>query len=561
MKNLLTSLRASNETYNSMKHSARAIIRRAEIPLLAVIVLYKAATNLLFVPLMQQLWSLTLRFAPMHYLSNNNASDIFSSPAIILCITLIAILTAFWALYEFSVLLHGLDLARKGETIRLPALLRTSLADIRHAFLPQNWLVLVYSAVLIPFTNFFLAYNYITQLAVPEYIIGVIQANSRYYLLYLAAGAALLFLCVSWVLVLPLFVLERKSLWQSVKESFCCIRRRVFRAFLLLLRWNLSVVLRSLLLTAAVAVPLYGIIIAVGLQSTQAMFALSRAALAIEMPFFQFLIDCAITMAQCTILVMLHCRLRESLPSEPEPVQSGKHHRSTGRLLLGASVAGATLLTFALAFCYLALPRDDELLSMLGGVAPVVTAHRGYSAAAPENTLPAFQLAIDQGCEWAELFNNRHVKNRGISGDRSGWLLDRLDPIVGGHPKKLFLMIGVNDLAAGVSPDEIVANVARLIDRFQSESRWTKIYVQSILPVNGESFAKFRNHYEHGRQIVPLNKRLEALCDEKEVTYLDVWGALADHEGRLDKRYTNDGLHLTGEGYVVWRDAIKQHVK
>ena len=280
MKNLLTSLRASNETYNSMKHSARAIIRRAEIPLLAVIVLYKAATNLLFVPLMQQLWSLTLRFAPMHYLSNNNASDIFSSPAIILCITLIAILTAFWALYEFSVLLHGLDLARKGETIRLPALLRTSLADIRHAFLPQNWLVLVYSAVLIPFTNFFLACNYITQLAVPEYIIGVIRANSRYYLLYLAAGAALLFLCVSWVLVLPLFVLERKSLWQSVKESFCCIRRRVFRAFLLLLRWNLSVVLRSLLLTAAVAVPLYGIIIAVGLQSTQAMFALSRAALA-----------------------------------------------------------------------------------------------------------------------------------------------------------------------------------------------------------------------------------------------------------------------------------------
>lgn len=83
--------------------------------------------------------------------------------------------------------------------------------------------------------------------------------------------------------------------------------------FSLLLRWNLSVVLRSLLLTAAVAVPLYGIIIAVGLQSTQAMFALSRAALAIEMPFFQFLIDCAITMAQCTILAMLHCRLRESL--------------------------------------------------------------------------------------------------------------------------------------------------------------------------------------------------------------------------------------------------------
>ncbi|OUN58621.1 GDSL-type esterase/lipase family protein [Alistipes sp. An66] len=169
--------------------------------------------------------------------------------------------------------------------------------------------------------------------------------------------------------------------------------------------------------------------------------------------------------------------------------------------------------------------------------------------------------SITDGCEWAELFQNRHVKNRGISGDRTAWLLDRLDSIIAAHPKKLFLMIGTNDLAAGISPEEIVRNVARLIDRFQTESKWTKIYVQSILPVNGKDFSKYRGHYEHAHLIVPTNKRLEALCDEKGVQYLDVWGALADHEGKLDKRYTNDGLHLMGPGYLVWRDAIKIHVK
>ena len=62
--------------------------------------------------------------------------------------------------------------------------------------------------------------------------------------------------------------------------------------------------------------------------------------------------------------------------------------------------------------------------------------------------------SITDGCEWAELFDNRHVKNRGISGDRSGWMLERLDPIVKGRPKKLFLMIGTNDLAAGIAPRE-----------------------------------------------------------------------------------------------------------
>ena len=120
--------------------------------------------------------------------------------------------------------------------------------------------------------------------------------------------------------------------------------------------------------------------------------------------------------------------------------------------------------------------------------------------------------SITDGCEWAELFNNRHIKNRGISGDRSGWLLERLDPIIEGHPKKLFLMIGINDLISGASPDEVLANIGRLIDRFQAESRWTKIYVQSILPVNGD-LPGYERRKACAPLIVPTNKRLEALCD------------------------------------------------
>ena len=45
------------------------------------------------------------------------------------------------------------------------------------------------------------------------------------------------------------------------------------------------------------------------------------------------------------------------------------------------------------------------------------------------------------------------------------------------------------------------------------------------------------------------------------MTYIDVWTALADGEGLLDKLYTNDGVHLVGEGYLVWRDVLKPYVK
>ena len=171
--------------------------------------------------------------------------------------------------------------------------------------------------------------------------------------------------------------------------------------------------------------------------------------------------------------------------------------------------------------------------------------------------------SITDGGEWAELFNNRHVKNRGISADRSGWLLDRLDPIINGHPKKLFLMIGTNDLAVGIAPEEVAANVEKLLDRFAEESPWTKIYVQSILPVNGvDTKAKPKNHWKKGAEIIETNKLLETLCEgRKNVMYVDVYSALVDEKGMLDKQYTNDGLHLMGEGYIVWRDAVLPYVK
>lgn len=140
-------------------------------------------------------------------------------------------------------------------------------------------------------------------------------------------------------------------------------------------------------------------------------------------------------------------------------------------------------------------------------------------------------------------------------------MLGRLDPIIEGHPKRLFLMIGINDLAGGATPEEVVANIARIIDRFRAESRWTRIFIQSILPVNGRDFDAYKSHYAHADRIVPTNELLQALCAERGITYIDVWSAMADEEGLLDKRYTNDGLHLLGEGYLVWRDVLKPYVK
>ena len=45
------------------------------------------------------------------------------------------------------------------------------------------------------------------------------------------------------------------------------------------------------------------------------------------------------------------------------------------------------------------------------------------------------------------------------------------------------------------------------------------------------------------------------------MTWIDLYKLFDDGTGHLKREYTNDGLHLMGPAYLVWRDAIKPYVK
>lgn len=167
--------------------------------------------------------------------------------------------------------------------------------------------------------------------------------------------------------------------------------------------------------------------------------------------------------------------------------------------------------------------------------------------------------SITAGCPWGELFNNIKVKNRGISGDVTDAILFRLDEVTESHPSKIFLMIGVNDLSFGKSKKYILKNYQKIIDRVINESPETKIYIQSILPVNAE-FNYFENHTNKTDSILCLNKSLQLIAKDQGHTYIDLFTYFADEDLKLKSEYTFDGLHLTGKGYLRWKELIEKYV-
>lgn len=168
--------------------------------------------------------------------------------------------------------------------------------------------------------------------------------------------------------------------------------------------------------------------------------------------------------------------------------------------------------------------------------------------------------SLTDGGEFNELLGNRHIKNRGIVGDIVQGLIDRIDPIIKGQPKKLFILTGVNDISHDVSADSIARAMEKLIVMVKQGSPRTKIYLQSLLPFNNDvrewKLLKGREHV-----VVEANALLEQVAQRQEVTWINLYPLFVDDQGRLRADLTNDGLHLMGKGYLIWRDALRPYVK
>jgi hexosaminidase len=163
--------------------------------------------------------------------------------------------------------------------------------------------------------------------------------------------------------------------------------------------------------------------------------------------------------------------------------------------------------------------------------------------------------SITDGAEWSELFNDLKIKNRGISGDVSTGVLHRLKEEAQRKPEKIFLLIGINDQGRNMSPDSLVKNILIIASYLKQETPSTQLFVQSILPVN-DIFRKFAGHTRKGTEIKQVNGLLQQQADKYSYSFIDMHTPFSDQHGKLKTAFTNDGLHLTGKGYLLWKHLI-----
>jgi len=169
-----------------------------------------------------------------------------------------------------------------------------------------------------------------------------------------------------------------------------------------------------------------------------------------------------------------------------------------------------------------------------------------------------FGNSITERGPWQELIGRKYkVGNRGIGGDNTFGMKARIADVVKSKPKKIFLMMGINDVGRGLPTAWSLQNYEEIIHIIRKESPKTKIYLQSVLPLN-EHVLKYDYLLGKEERIRSLNKGIETLTRKYDITYVNVKEALADGYV-LKEEYTIDGIHINTDAYIRWVEYLKEH--
>lgn len=153
-------------------------------------------------------------------------------------------------------------------------------------------------------------------------------------------------------------------------------------------------------------------------------------------------------------------------------------------------------------------------------------------------------------------FPGKKILNRGFGGsqtDAVAYYADRI--IVPYKPKQVVIYVGDNDLAAGKSPEKVLADFKDLFFKIRQEVPKATITFISIKP------SPSRKHIM--QEIKETNTLVKGfLNSQKKTGYVDIYTPMLLANGKpRPELFRADSLHMTRAGYVVWAAALKRYLK
>lgn len=362
-----------------------------------------------FKPLLTGVMKLALKAQGLSYLSDETIGTFIRSPLTWFFLLLIVLGMAFFTLFDICCIITCIHASFRKQAMPLLALMRKGLKTSLRVIYQRNIVMILYLLIIIPMTHALVISGYITKFTVPQFIVDYIMSHTWLAILYIGFWIYIGLRSFHWIYSLHYFCLENCNFKQARKRSWKLQKNHYWTDLIIVVGWS-----------AACIGIYYGVILSGSWLVSRVNQALPTQDLfsSLTLSGISLLLDVCGALFFCFdlplffICISLLFYYRKAAAGERIPRvfrDLDNAYRITNTrwvkkiyMYRKRIIALSIVVVIGVNFAYNFADRCGVLHMGLGN--PVeVTAHRGYSAVYPENTIPAFKGAIQVGADWAEL--------------------------------------------------------------------------------------------------------------------------------------------------------------
>lgn len=361
-------------------------------------VLFKAVSSVVFVPVLIALFNAALKLSGILYLSDENVYQFLKSPFTIIVVVILAIIATMIALIEISAIIQCLHASYYRQKISVVEMCYAGFNVSLKLIKRNNFLMIVFVLFIIPLTNFTLASGLLSSLKVPEFIMSYINNNTILRVSFITGMLLLAYLTVRWLFSIHSFAIHSSNFKQAHIESTKLVKGQYLKTIILLTAW-LSII--TLLMVFAIFAGTAVISLIGNLLHRLSMpYTAMLGAISIFVAVLLFIYSIVSLPITVSFISSLYYENLQRLNIEISPYSPSAAGKT--RLSKLINIVLIVAIAINLAYVFVGYIFVDEIpISQLQPI--TVTAHRGDSVKAPENTMPAFVSAVESMADYIEL--------------------------------------------------------------------------------------------------------------------------------------------------------------
>lgn len=361
---------------------------------------YRLICIAILLPLLTLAFRLSLWLAGYRYLSEDRIVSYLMTPTTIVILLFLLLSISIITVYEVFCIIPAFHASYHNQTISVTQMFQHGLYVLRKSFRKKNISIFVFTLILIPLTNLTIISGYVSSITIPDFILYYLRSQKTLFQTLVVLFLILFFISVQYCLSLHIFCLEPGDFSECTKRSHKLVKGSYLRTLGGFFGWNIMLFmllviscLLCLMLTSA-GLSLFA---PASFNSPTLIFVLNGIMTVFFDAYAFFTVPIMFSLLGARYYLLSQRQNRPLPPFRPE-----------GRALFGFVTRriflGLVLATALFNLLYLKIAVDTGVFWNQNIIdTTTITAHRGDSSHAPENSIEAFDMALTNHADVLEL--------------------------------------------------------------------------------------------------------------------------------------------------------------